>query len=129
MTKLVSPPFKSARTAAFQLKAMLTIDSRERGLIRLFSESSSQHKVETLPVGDVFCQYENGSAWVSERKRFDDFAASIKDGRWKEQSSRLFASGHRVIYIFEGDFRDSGMYDSLLGAWLNSVLRDASATA
>ena len=47
-----------------------------------------------------------------------------KDGRWREQAARLFASGHRVIYVFEGDFRETGMYASLVGAWISSELRN-----
>ncbi len=110
----------------FRLEAMqVTIDSRERGLIRILEAAKIAHQVEALPVGDVVCQYGSGHAWVAERKRADDFAASLKDGRWREQSVRLFGSGYRVVYIFEGDFRDAGtMYGNLLGAWMNAELRN-----
>ena len=109
----------------FRPKAMqVKIDSREKGLIKIFSGAGLPHQVEALPVGDFMCQYEGGHAWIAERKRSDDFAASLADGRWREQSARLFASGHQVIYVFEGDFRATGgMYPSLVGAWLNSELR------
>ena len=99
------------------------IDSREKGLIRLFQGAGVAHQVAALPVGDVFCQYESGHAWVAERKRADDFAASIKDHRWTDQSARLFASGHQVVYCLEGDFRETGMYQTLVGAWINAELR------
>lgn len=110
----------------FRLEAMqVTIDSRERGLIRIFQAAKVAHQVEALPVGDVVCQYGSGHAWVAERKRADDFAASLKDGRWREQSVRLFGSGYRVVYMFEGDFRDAGtMYGNRLGAWMNAELRN-----
>ena len=102
----------------------VTIDSREKGLIRIFEGAGVAHQVATLPVGDVVCQYENGRIWIAERKRSDDLAASLKDGRWKEQSVRLFGSGHQVVYMLEGDFRDAGvLYPNLLGAWMNSELR------
>ena len=102
----------------------VTIDSREKGLIRIFEGAGVAHQVATLPVGDVVCQYENGRVWIAERKRSDDLGASLKDGRWKEQSVRLFGSGHQVVYMLEGDFRDAaGMYPNLLGAWMNSELR------
>ena len=102
----------------------VTIDSREKGLIRIFEGAGVAHQVATLPVGDVVCQYENGRIWIAERKRSDDLAASLKDGRWREQSVRLFGSGHQVVYMLEGDFRDAaGMYPNLLGAWMNSELR------
>ena len=99
------------------------IDSREKGLIRCFQGAGVAHQVAALPVGDVFCQYESGHAWVAERKRADDFAASIKDYRWTDQSARLFASGHQVVYCLEGDFRETGMYQTLVGAWINAELR------
>ncbi|XP_062513975.1 crossover junction endonuclease MUS81-like isoform X2 [Corticium candelabrum] len=39
---------------------------------------------------------------VIERKRFDDLAQSIKDGRFKEQKFRLKESGlHHVVYLIE----------------------------
>ena len=102
----------------------VTIDSREKGLIRIFEGAGVAHQVAALPVGDVVCQYENGRVWIAERKRSDDLGASLKDGRWKEQSVRLFGSGHQVVYLLEGDFRDAaGMYPNLLGAWMNSELR------
>ena len=101
----------------------VTIDYREKGLARLLQDSGVPHQVSALPVGDVLCRYDSGASWIAERKRADDFAASIKDGRWKEQASRLFASASRVVYIFEGDFRETGMYPSLLGAWVNSELK------
>ena len=75
-------------------------------------------------MGDVVCQYESGRGWIAERKRSDDFAASLKDGRWREQAVRLFGSGHQVVYLLEGDFRDAGvLYHNLLGAWVNQELR------
>ena len=58
----------------------LIVDSRERGLIQLFRQAGCVHQVSALDVGDVLCNYENGRSWVCERKRADDFAASIKDG-------------------------------------------------
>ena len=128
----MSAPWVTPRAALMERKCKvvwletmeLTIDGRERGLIRIFVGAGVAHKVETLPVGDVVCRYENGRAWIAERKRSDDLAASLKDGRWREQSVRLFGSGHQVVYLLEGDFRDAGvLYPNLLGAWMNSELR------
>ena len=108
----------------FRLEAMqVTTDSREKGLISLFRGAGVAHQVETLPVGDVLCQYDGGKSWIAERKRSDDFAASIQDGRWREQTARLFASGCQTVYLLEGDFRETGICPCLLGAWVNSELR------
>jgi ERCC4-type nuclease len=57
----------------------------------------------------------------------DDFLASVYDGRWQEQRSRLFATGYRVLFILEGDLRsdDQKAYGTLLGAWVNAELRQS----
>ena len=59
--------------------AGLAVDGRERGLIRCLAAKRAPHRVLTLPVGDVSCEYsDSGCAWILERKRADDFAASIQ---------------------------------------------------
>ena len=106
--------------------ARLVIDSRERGLIQHLATKRATYHVASLPVGDVLCTYgdESACSWVMERKRADDLACSIKDGRWREQTSRLFASGRRVLFVIEGDLRFlDGMYASMMGAMINSNLK------
>lgn len=107
--------------------ARLVVDTRERGLVRHLVSKSAPHNVQSLPAGDVLCTYDGrGCAWIMERKRADDFAASIKDGRWREQTSRLFATGHRVFFVIEGDLRWlEGMYEPMLGAMVNASLRSS----
>ena len=53
-----------------------------------------------------------------------DLAASIKDGRWNEQKARLLASGCKVFYFLEGDFKSvQGLpYAALLGAYSTIAL-------
>ena len=80
---------------------MLAIDFRERELIAHLQCLSP--KVEALVLGDVLCQYDSGASWVVERKSANDLAASIIDGRWVEQTSRMMTSGYsRVFYLVEG---------------------------
>jgi len=61
-----------------------------------------------LPIGDVLL-YTNDNVLLSiiERKTIPDLFASIKDGRYEEQSYRLSHNGecslHNVIYIIEGN--------------------------
>jgi ERCC4-type nuclease len=107
--------------------ARLAVDTRERALMKHLDTKRVPYRAITLPVGDVICSYdEGGCAWVMERKRADDFAASIQDGRWREQTSRMFATGHRVIFCIEGDLRWlGGMHESMLGAIVNSSLRSS----
>ena len=76
-------------------------------------------KSERLPIGDVILhdprqgqgQGQAKDIVIFERKTLNDLAASIRDGRYKEQSFRLIetasATGfhtHHIVYIIEGDF-------------------------
>lgn len=66
------------------------------------------YEVRRLSVGDFLwiCRV-NGDGeyilpYIVERKRMDDFASSIKDGRFHEQKFRLQDSGIKnVIYLIE----------------------------
>ena len=50
----------------------------------------------------------------------------MKDGRWREQQSRMFAAGSPV-FIIEGDLRNTSLpYKSMLGAVVNCELRDTA---
>ena len=69
-------------------------------------------KSERLPLGDIIIhdpdQGQQGRDIVLfERKSLNDLAASIQDGRYKEQSFRLTQTtdfhNHNIIYIIEGD--------------------------
>ncbi|KAJ2330293.1 Crossover junction endonuclease mus81, partial [Coemansia sp. RSA 2681] len=59
--------------------------------------------------------------YVVERKRMDDLCASIRDGRYKEQHSRIHGTGFtNVLYVVEGENPDAV---SRLGeATVNSAL-------
>jgi ERCC4-type nuclease len=67
---------------------------------------------ERLPIGDIviYDQTQQNDIVIFERKTLNDLAASIRDGRYKEQSFRLIetaaATGfhtHNIVYIIEGD--------------------------
>ena len=108
--------------------ARLDVDCRERGLIRQLAAKHVPCRVLSLPVGGVLCKYSDSSSasWILERKRADDLACSIKDGRMREQTSRLFSTGLRVFFVIEGDLRWlDGMYDSMMGAMLNANLKNS----
>ena len=108
--------------------ARLEVDHRERGLIRALAEKGAPHRVSSLAAGDVLCTYDDRPCgWVLERKRADDFAASLVDGRWREQTSRLLATGHQVLFCIEGDLRFiDGMYEPMLAALTTANLRGSS---
>ncbi|KAJ2415996.1 Crossover junction endonuclease mus81 [Coemansia sp. RSA 2530] len=59
--------------------------------------------------------------YVVERKRMDDLCASIRDGRYKEQHSRIHATGFtNILYIVEGE--DPEAVSRLGEATVNSAL-------
>ena len=64
-------------------------------------------KIEQLHIGDIVFENDSGSPiLIFERKTLNDLAASIKDGRYTEQSFRLDKEAihnHNIIYIIEGD--------------------------
>jgi ERCC4-type nuclease len=76
--------------------------------------TSHEIKSERLPLGDIILhdpgQGQGRDIMIFERKTLADLAASIRDGRYKEQSFRLIetaaATGfhtHNIVYIIEGD--------------------------
>jgi ERCC4-type nuclease len=93
---------------------LIRVDMRETELFGMFQMNlvGTTHKLqsESLPVGDVILSSADGKTnyIVFERKSLADLAASIRDGRYKEQSLRLQAfpnvHHHNIVYIVEGDF-------------------------
>ena len=103
------------------------IDARERELIPLIREKMGDTtdqitiSVESLPLGDIiFCKDEQ-ELMIIERKSVADLAASIKDGRYQEQSYRLDGTelhNHNIVYLIEGNmaratFDKSALYSSM----------------
>jgi ERCC4-type nuclease len=69
-------------------------------------------KSERLPLGDIilYDPTQEKDIVIFERKTLADLAASIRDGRYKEQSFRLIETAastgfntHHIVYIIEGD--------------------------
>jgi ERCC4-type nuclease len=61
---------------------------------------------QTLPLGDIIINDGTNDCIIIERKTLSDLAASIKDGRYEEQSYRLNGlnhHNHNIIYLVEGD--------------------------
>jgi len=112
----------------------IVIDNREGELITRTNEIVSllpedkKKRIEivigNLPIGDILIQKPSDlvvggfqppdqkivdkTLLIIERKTFADLLASIKDGRYEEQSHRLLNAGgvppHSVIYLLEGMF-------------------------
>ena len=104
----------------------LQIDVREQELIQQIQHLIStipsfkdlELKIETLPLGDILLGTQEETMVLIERKSINDLIASIKDGRYEEQSYRLNGlnhPNHNILYLVEGDlnkmnrFRDTRM--------------------
>jgi ERCC4-type nuclease len=112
----------------------IVVDVREHSLIEKLNSIAAESKsditivVETLLLGDILLRTVTGAALntvatipgaalntvatseilLYERKSFVDLLASIKDGRYEEQSHRLIHSSsmnpHNICYLLEGTF-------------------------
>ena len=99
------------------------VDTRERELAPLLSP----WPLRTLPVGDIWIGLSGeemdvaAGGLVIERKTTDDLEASILDGRYREQRTRLTTycqqRGARPLYVIEG------LMDRLWGKLTQEVLQ------
>lgn len=104
----------------------IRVDNREQELLKHIREliiniplfKDIEVKVENLPLGDIIISNNIEDKLYIERKSINDLAASIKDGRYEEQSFRLNGlnhPNHNIIYLIEGDvnrqnrFKDNKM--------------------
>ena len=107
-----------------QIQIQIQVDVREQELIEKLktlietipSFKEIELKIETLPLGDIILSNQEEELVILERKSVNDFIASIKDGRYEEQSYRLNGldhPNHNIMYLIEGDlnrvnrFRDT----------------------
>lgn len=93
---------------------IIKIDTREQDLFEKITNlvanipifKQAVIKSETLPIGDIIIGDEKEDKLIIERKSVSDLLASIKDGRYEEQSYRLNGlnhHNHNIIYLIEGD--------------------------
>jgi len=72
-------------------------------------------KSEVLPIGDIIIADDKEDKLIIERKSVSDLLASIKDGRYEEQSYRLNGSeyhNHNIVYLIEGDVNKVNRFKS-----------------
>lgn len=86
----------------------MILDDREHGLIELLRGFSAPAlEVKHLPVADIWIGTDKPNGLMIERKSVADFEASIIDGRYREQRSRLmtYATEQKahVVYVIEGE--------------------------
>lgn len=109
---------------------MIIIDSRERQLIDKFEIKPT---VRSLDLGDIMIETGGFPQWTIERKTLEDFAASIKDGRYREQKGRLMSTNGSlgtIAYLIEGFPKHQQTYingikvETLESAIANTIVRD-----
>lgn len=81
---------------------------RETDVMESLRNLSISFQTENLPLGDMVIRSSSGTdLLIFERKTFSDLLASIRDGRYQEQSMRLLNTGdvhsHNIIYLIERD--------------------------
>ena len=102
---------------------IIKVDNREHEILTqikqlvLFIPIFKQIKIvtENLPLGDFIIADETEDKLIIERKTVSDLLASIKDGRYDEQSYRLNGlnhHNHNIIYLIEGDVNKSNRFKS-----------------
>jgi ERCC4-type nuclease len=90
----------------------IILDNRERELIKILGKDEGI-VVKQLDVGDAHIVYTSNTATaeqkivvIAERKAVADLEASLTDGRYREQRTRLLATcataGAKALYIIEG---------------------------
>jgi ERCC4-type nuclease len=106
-------------------KTNATMTKTKKSHATTATATNHEIKSERLPLGDIILHDPAGQGQgqgrdivLFERKTLNDLAASIQDGRYKEQSFRLLqqssatATGfhpHNIVYIIEGDI---GQYEA-----------------
>jgi ERCC4-type nuclease len=92
----------------------IKVDSRETGLIEKMNDYIGMLPIyknlniiaTPLPLGDIIFEKDGSEKLIIERKTIRDLGASIKDGRYEEQSYRLNGvdvPNHNILYLIEGD--------------------------
>ena len=96
---------------------LVQIDNREQDLFKKIeflvqivpSFKGLVFELKQLPLGDIIIGDGEKELIIIERKSLSDLSASIKDGRYEEQSYRLNGldtfHNHNVVYMVEGDFK------------------------
>ena len=110
----------------------LIIDNREK-LKDLFSKNINI-EYKNLDIGDYLIEKDQDNSIIVERKTIEDYAASIRDGRNREQKKRIKSiyPNNRILYIVEGDLnKNNKSYKfnkvapyTIISSIVNTMLRD-----
>lgn len=97
----------------------IIIDSREKEVITNLQTMDISNSIKTLDLADIEIIGPQSQRFLFERKTIKDLAASIRDGRFKDQKDRLLGVLERepktsIAYILEGTLR-GGKNDKIVG--------------
>ena len=107
----------------------IVVTPGEIALIDAFKVRIVELTIENLLVGDVHLRKEDRTVYIFERKAKGDLDASIKDGRYREQKSRLIETGlprKNIVYVIEqlSNPRGPAAHKRVWSAICNSQHRD-----
>jgi ERCC4-type nuclease len=108
----------------------IIIDYREKDLIKEMKKTNTNDNLTisnaNLELGDIQFNLNGTCILIFERKTVSDLAASISDGRYKEQSHRLTnasLANHKIYYLIEGNISaHKSKYSRITSAALLSSL-------
>lgn len=102
------------------MEIVLKIDAREPEIIK--NQLGDLGEISALTVGDFLFigKFDGIPRLIIERKTIPDLICSIKDGRFREQRTRLMETNAKIIYIIEGDIIPDKL---VVGALENLALR------
>lgn len=114
-------------------QATFYIDNREHISQQLVSAIPNAI-LTNMDLGDYKIDISGQTAIIIERKTIADYAASILDGRNREQKKRLLANypTNQIVYLIEGDLtRDNSNYkynkvskETIVSSIINTMVRD-----
>ena len=100
----------------------IIVDDRERALASEFTGRGIPIERRRLALGDIIIRREGGVLYVLERKTRGDLHASLLDGRFHDQRSRLSMEyPGRCGFVIEGDATWDAPEDALL---ISTAVRD-----
>lgn len=121
----------------------LIIDKRETKIINYLKSKAIEFKELMLDLGDIIIEYDNiygekednsdntTLKIIIERKTLSDLISSLRDGRYKEQKTRLLSlykhdENVKICYILEGNYNTSlrGTLAQLHGCIISMIFRD-----
>ena len=107
----------------------IIVDNREKELYeccqqKIESFTSISVECKQLSLGDVEIYNNDELLFVWERKTFPDLLASIKDGRYAEQSHRLenIYGKEKVVYLIEGILHQYTSQKQLIMSTITSIM-------